>query len=162
MPGQLSWEESYLGRVRQAVGNMVLIVTAVRSVIFDKERKLLLIKRTDNGHWALPAGAQELGESIFDCLKREVREETGLEIINAEPISLYTHPRYNYITVYGKKYQNFTVVFRVDEWQGKLLTRTTESTDARFFEIDNLPEISAQHTETIQDVRNFKGKFIVK
>jgi ADP-ribose pyrophosphatase YjhB (NUDIX family) len=162
MAGQLSWDESYVGKIRKAVGDMVLIVTAVRAVILDKEGKVLLIKRSDNGTWALPAGAQELGESITDCLYREVREETGLEVVSAEAVSLYTHPKYNYTTVYGKHYQNFALAFKVTEWRGSLLTQTTENTDARFYPLDALPELNFHHTETINDVRNFKGKFIIK
>jgi|WetSurMetagenome_2_1015567.scaffolds.fasta_scaffold56017_1 ADP-ribose pyrophosphatase YjhB (NUDIX family) len=162
MAGQLSWDESYVGKIRKAMGDMVLIVTAVRAVIFDKEGKVLLIKRSDNGVWALPAGAQELGESVTDCLRREVREETGLEVTNAEAVSIYTDPKYNYTTVYGKTYQNFTLVFRVDEWRGKLLTQTTESTDARFYPLNALPEITPQHRETIDDALNFQGRFTVK
>ena len=162
MPGQLSWEDSYTGKIRSAVGDMVLIIPAVRAVIFNKEDKVLLIRRSDNGEWALPAGAIELGESVLGCLKREVREETGLEVTKAEAVSIYTEPQYNYSTAYGKQYQSFVMAFRVDEWQGKLLTQTTESTDARFFALDNMPEISLQHRETIEDVRNFDGRFIVK
>ena len=160
--GQLAWEESYVGRVREKVGDMVLIITAVRVLIFDKEGRLLLIRRSDNGEWALPAGAQELGESISDCLKREVKEETGLDVIAAEPISLYTAPRYNFKTVYGKEYQSFALVFRVTEWKGTLLTSTTESTDAIFFNLSELPAIPPQHRETLDDLKNYKGKLILK
>jgi ADP-ribose pyrophosphatase YjhB (NUDIX family) len=154
MAGQLTWEESYVGGVRKAVGDMVLIITAVRAVIYDQEGKVLLIRRSDNGKWALPAGAQELGESIYDCMQREVKEETGLDVIEAEPISLYTDPKYDYVTAYGKKYQSFAVVFHVKKWKGSLLTKTSESTDAHFFAPDNLPELSPLYMETLEDVRN--------
>jgi 8-oxo-dGTP pyrophosphatase MutT (NUDIX family) len=40
----------------------------------------VLIQRRDNGQWEPPGGVLELGESIHDGLKREVREETGLDI----------------------------------------------------------------------------------
>jgi 8-oxo-dGTP diphosphatase len=58
---------------------------SVAAVITDDHDRALLIQRADNGHWEPPGGVLELGESIEDGLRREVREETGLEI---EPIVL--------------------------------------------------------------------------
>ncbi|MEO3925873.1 NUDIX domain-containing protein [Micromonosporaceae bacterium B7E4] len=53
---------------------------SVAAVIVNDEDQVLVIKRRDNGHWEPPGGVLELGESILDGLRREVREETGLEI----------------------------------------------------------------------------------
>jgi ADP-ribose pyrophosphatase YjhB (NUDIX family) len=41
---------------------------------------VLLIQCSDNGRWALPGGGHDLGESIGETVRREVREETGLEV----------------------------------------------------------------------------------
>jgi ADP-ribose pyrophosphatase YjhB (NUDIX family) len=37
----------------------------------------LLIRRTDNGNWALPGGAVHLGESVAQAAVRETLEESG-------------------------------------------------------------------------------------
>ncbi len=55
-------------------------------IVFDKRTsqiKVLLIKRGKppyQGHWSLPGGSQELGETIEECAAREVMEETNLTI----------------------------------------------------------------------------------
>lgn len=58
---------------------------SVAGVITDDRGRALLIQRRDNQRWEPPGGVLELHESIHDGLRREVREETGLEV---EPIAL--------------------------------------------------------------------------
>lgn len=58
---------------------------SVAAVVVNDEGKVLVIKRRDNGAWQIPGGVLELGEAIEDGLRREVREETGLDI---EPVRL--------------------------------------------------------------------------
>lgn len=58
---------------------------SVAGVIADDHGRALLIQRADNHRWEPPGGVLELGESITDGLRREVREETGLDV---EPTAL--------------------------------------------------------------------------
>jgi ADP-ribose pyrophosphatase YjhB (NUDIX family) len=58
-------------------------VSVAAAVIRDGQ--VLAIQRRDNAHWEPPGGVLELDESIEDGLRREVREETGLDI---EPLRL--------------------------------------------------------------------------
>jgi 8-oxo-dGTP diphosphatase len=53
---------------------------SVAAVIIDDQGRALLIQRRDNRHWEPPGGVLELDEAIEDGLRREVREETGLEV----------------------------------------------------------------------------------
>jgi 8-oxo-dGTP diphosphatase len=53
---------------------------SVSGVITDGHGHALLVQRRDNQHWEPPGGVLELDESIEDGLRREVREETGLDI----------------------------------------------------------------------------------
>lgn len=57
-------------------------VAAVGGVVLDGDR-VLLVRRAlppRQGEWSLPGGRLELGESLADGVRREVREETGLDV----------------------------------------------------------------------------------
>ena len=57
-------------------------IVGVGGVVFDGA-SVLLAKRGQEpakGTWSLPGGAVELGEKVIDALKREIREEVGIEI----------------------------------------------------------------------------------
>jgi 8-oxo-dGTP diphosphatase len=53
---------------------------SVAAVITDDGGRALLIQRRDDHHWEPPGGVLELGESIHDGLRREIHEETGLDV----------------------------------------------------------------------------------
>ena len=65
---------------------------AVGAVIEDDGGRVLLVKHRPErggywqGKWICPGGSLELGESILDGIKREVREETDLDIELTEPL----------------------------------------------------------------------------
>jgi len=53
---------------------------SVAAVVTDRQNRVLVIKRHDNGAWQLPGGVLELSETIEAGVIREVREETGVTI----------------------------------------------------------------------------------
>ncbi|NXL40340.1 NUD18 phosphatase, partial [Glaucidium brasilianum] len=60
----------------------------VLAVLFNEEDEVLLVQEAKaecRGRWYLPAGRMELGEGIVAAMRREVKEETGLE---CQPLSL--------------------------------------------------------------------------
>lgn len=76
------------------------------AVCIRKEGKILLGKRIGShagGTWAFPGGHLEYGEDPVDCCRREVEEETGLKIGNAEfwcyTNDLYPEEGRHYITL---------------------------------------------------------------
>ena len=158
----LSFEDSYHGQLRQLVGNRRLILPSARAIIVDEHQRVLFVQRSDTGAWVMPAGSLELGESIMDCLKREVYEETGLVVIAATPIAIYSEPRFAFTNAYGGEHQMLSIVFRVDHWGGTLTPTTNETSDARFFALDELPEIPALYQETLADLQEFDGTLIIK
>lgn len=53
---------------------------SVTGIVVRDDGRVLVIKRDDNGHWEAPGGILELDESFEAGVRREVLEETGLEV----------------------------------------------------------------------------------
>ena len=153
----------YVKTLRGMIGNTKIVLPGVRALMFNRHGELLLEKQALFGSWALPHGCVDVGESVLDALKREVKEETGLSIIHAEPFGLYTDPKYSVIYPNGDQVQTFSVAFLVKEWSGELQADGDEVNELGFFPMDRLPDpIYPIHQDTIQDYRTVNGRFIVK
>ena len=71
--------------------------TAACAVVFDSLGRLLLHRRADNGRWALPGGAIEIGETADQAVVREVREETGYVVEVLRLVGIYSDPKHTTI-----------------------------------------------------------------
>ena len=87
------------------------IVPSVNVVVTNDIGEVLLIRRTDNGNWALPGGAVDLGESLVQAPVRETGEESGVECEVTGLSGIYTDP--GHVIVYtsdGEARQEFSIV----------------------------------------------------
>lgn len=67
---------NYVKDLRELVGNRPLILPGAVAIILNDQNEVLLQHRIDGG-WGLPGGLMELGESLEETARREVKEETG-------------------------------------------------------------------------------------
>jgi 8-oxo-dGTP diphosphatase len=101
----LDLAKSVVGIVKEATRHLLRRpVVGVVAVARTKDRKTVLIRRRDTGKWALPGGTVEWGETLQSCIRRELREEAGVEVIHLGPLSgIYSHPdrdwRFHAITI---------------------------------------------------------------
>ena len=72
---------------------------SVAAAIIDQAGRLLAVRRSDNGHWEPPGGVLELDETIHAGLRREVREETGLEVEPEALTGVYKNMRHGIIAL---------------------------------------------------------------
>jgi len=74
--------ETDLAYPRIDCGNLAAhcVSTGADAAVFDDAGRLLVIRRTDTGQWAVPGGAAEVGEPVGLAAVREAAEETGLDV----------------------------------------------------------------------------------
>ena len=153
----------YIKSLRAMIGNTKIVVPGVRALIVDDRGAILLEKQALFGSWALPHGCVDVGESILDALKREIKEETGLAVLRARPFGVYSDPKYSVTYPNGDQVQTLTLAFVVTEWSGNLGADDPEVTELGFFPLNALPRpIYPIHADTIADYETSDGAFIVK
>jgi 8-oxo-dGTP diphosphatase len=79
---------------------VVGIVAAARTA----DGRWLLVRRSDTGRWALPGGTLEWGETLRSAISRELREETGAEVLGlGDLLGVYSGPerdlRFHAVTI---------------------------------------------------------------
>src|SRR5262245_38109870 len=88
------------------------IVVAVTVFVVDDGNRVLLVHRTDNGLWALPGGAQDVGEYVSETAVRETREEAGVDVEVTGLVGIYSNPRHVVEFSDGEVRQQFSICFR--------------------------------------------------
>lgn len=113
------------------------IVVAVTAVVRDDAGRLLMIRRTDNDLYAIPGGAQEIGETISQTAVREVKEETGIDVEITGLIGIYSDPNHVIAFSDGEVRQEFSVCFRASPMSGAPRT-SSESKEVVWIEPERL------------------------
>jgi len=151
--------------LRKIVGQRRLIHPAARVLVENGNGEFLFIKRTDNGNWGLPAGGLEEGENIVECAKREVLEETGIELLDLEIIGLGTQPALETV-IYpnGDATQYFTVEFYSTQWKGTPKADFKESSEVVFKNIEHRKKLPPHEQVTFESLWYFReqGKIYMR
>jgi len=125
-------------------------------VLVLKDGKALLGKRKNahgDGEWCWPGGHLEYMESIVECGKREVREESGLEITNVRFLRLLN------LKEYAPKH--YVDIGLVADWQSGVPTimEPDKIESWGWFDLDNLPQplfaTEPSYLEALKTGKNF-------
>ncbi len=138
----------FILKLRKKIGHDPLWLIGITALVEDDGGRLLLGRRADTGEWALVYGIVDPGEEPADAAVREVREETGVDVI---PVELVAIKSAQHMTVYanGDQCRYLDVMFscKVDP-NGCANPRVNddESLAVGWFARDELPEPLAAST----------------
>ena len=126
-------------------------IIGVGVVVWHGDR-VLLVRRGNpprSGHWSLPGGAQQLGETVAEAARREVNEEAGLEVVLGEivaTVDLIERDQQDRIRYH------YTLIDYVAEAAGPSLRPGSDAADARWFTLAEI-EALGLWSETVRVIK---------
>jgi len=133
----------YVLSLRERVGNDLLWMPGVTAVVLrdDGPRPaLLLVRRADTGEWTPVTGIVDPGEEPAVAALREVREEADVEAVAERLAQVSVVGPVVYAN--GDRSQYLDLTFRCRWVSGEPFPADGENTDARWFDLDDLPPMA--------------------
>ncbi|GAC1349102.1 MAG: hypothetical protein NVS4B7_04380 [Ktedonobacteraceae bacterium] len=129
-----------------------LIKVGAFAVILDEQRQVLLCHRCDVDLWNLPGGGVERGETPWQAVVREVKEEVGLEVKVSKLAGIYLNPARALIA--------FSFVCKII---GGKLTTSNEADDIEYFAFEQMPRYTSPHqVARIRDILDKPNRLHLK
>jgi ADP-ribose pyrophosphatase YjhB (NUDIX family) len=139
------------------------VVPAAVAVVAREDGAVLLIRRTDNGNWALPGGAIEMNESVADAPVRETLEESGIQVEVTGLLGIYTDPGHViHFTSNDEVRREFSVVLTARPVGGEP-TPSSESSEVRWLEPGELAgyTMGGAMRKRVDDYLKFAGTPVI-
>src|SRR5215218_6391406 len=110
----------------------------IRGLVLSPDKKILLVKESADGKWSLPGGWADIGCSPKEVIVKEVKEETGLDIVPQQLLAVFdkrmhAHP--------PQPFYVYKLVF-LCEAVSAVITKGFDVLDVQYFTTDALPELS--------------------
>jgi 8-oxo-dGTP pyrophosphatase MutT (NUDIX family) len=135
---------AFILALRDKIGTMPLWLAGVTAVVVrddpDRGREVLLVKRADTGEWSPVCGIIDPGEEPSDAAVREVLEEADVHATVEHLAWVHVTGMHTYDN--GDRTQYIDLVFRLRWTSGTPFPADGENTDARWYALDDLPEMS--------------------
>lgn len=135
----------YVRALRARVGHDLLFMPSVAALIRDAEGRILLVRHVE-GRWMLPGGAVDPGERPAEAMRRECREEAGVDVEPRRIAGVFGGPEYRITYANGDEAMWVVTVFEAELVRGEPHAGDDETIDTGWFapaEIDALPQSDA-------------------
>jgi len=128
----------YIEDLRMQIGNQPLILVRPSVAILNKFGQILLVKYEDNS-WGIPGGLMELGESTEECIRREVKEEIGLDLGPLQLFGVFSGKELFTKLRNGHEYYNVIIGYICTEFDGEIIPDGVEVLEAGFYSLSEAP-----------------------
>ena len=141
---------SRLWQIIQTVLGLIIRhpITGTSIIPILPDGRIVLIQRRDSGLWALPGGIVDWGEDIATAVKRELREETGLEVVEIRRlVGVYSAPDRD------PRMHSICVAVEAEVTGVMAIQDKNEVLSVRAFALDSLPQgkLAHDHGRQLQD-----------
>jgi 8-oxo-dGTP pyrophosphatase MutT (NUDIX family) len=151
------------------VEHLIKPIPAVNAVFFDSRGRVLLTRRSasvrEPGKWCLPGGHFDGGEDWIGAMRREVREEVGLNVLDQELCGIYSDPELTVSEAPSKEGwhgQYLVASFIIRVYEGEIVPNH-EVDQWGWFDVGDLPSpMLKSHPVRIRDAAAFRGKVFVR
>jgi 8-oxo-dGTP diphosphatase len=119
--------------------------------VIIQDGRLVVIKRGKEpykGGWALPGGRIEDNETTEQCLVREMKEETGLDIVPVKLVGIYSAPDRDPRGIIAATY--------ICKVVGGELKAGDDAAEAYWFDLDKVPKLGSDHGKMLADALAMK------
>jgi ADP-ribose pyrophosphatase YjhB (NUDIX family) len=128
----------YIEDLRELIGNRPLILVRPSVAIINKMGQILLVKYQDQS-WGIPGGLMELGESVENCLRREVKEEINLDLKALQLFGVFSGEELFTRLKNGHEYYNIIIGYICSDYDGEIRPDEVEVLEAKFFKVNEVP-----------------------
>ena len=132
-------EENYLKSLRKYVGHRPLLTVGTWLLVYNDKNEVLMQLRSDFNSWDFPGGTFELSETIEECAKRELKEETNLEMDDIKILDIFSGEKTYQKYPNGDELYVVSILCEIRKYHGNIKINDGESTKLAWIPIDKIP-----------------------
>lgn len=139
---------SYIYDMRKYIGHKPMIAAGA-TVVVIKDNKILLNLRSDTNTWEIPGGSLEIGETLEQTAKRELKEETNLDCDDFTLLNVFSGNEFYFKYPNQDELYSVIALYLANDFYGNLKITDDESCDLKFFSKTDLPNLERRAKKII-------------